>query len=190
MKPSTRRAIITLTGLVLASILAGCAGTRRATEYDPQYAEDLRQQATAVLQEDPEEAERLLVEALRVNPDSGPAYNNLGVLYFQRGELHNAAEQFLEAKTLMPQHPRPYVNLGLVHYRAGDIRKAIEYFDTALQIRPNYIYAVMYRAHAQITSDAIDDTTLPALRVIALQGTNEDWRNFGREWALRLEEED
>lgn len=188
MKPSMQRAIIPLTGLLLASILVGCTGTKRASEFDPEYAEDLRRQATAVLHEDPAEAERLLLEALRANPDSGPAHNNLGTLYFEQGELHRAAEQFFEAKSLMPRHPRPYVNLGLVHYRAGDIRKAIEYFDTALEIRPDFIFAIMYRAHAQITSDAIDESTLPALRVIALQGTSPEWRDFGRQWAIRLED--
>lgn len=52
---------------------------------------------------------------------NGPAHNNLGVLFLERGQLCKAANEFEWTRKLLPGHPDPRVNLALTLERAGSL---------------------------------------------------------------------
>src|SRR3954447_19477678 len=64
-------------------------------------------------------AEAALKAALTADVMFGPAHNNLGKIYFHKGELYLAAREFDYAMKLMPNQPEPANNLGLVFEARG-----------------------------------------------------------------------
>lgn len=76
-------------------------------------------------------AEASFKNAIRGDRSHGPAHNNLGRVYFQRGDLRQAAEAFSWAMEFMPDRAEPVNNLGLVFESAGKLDKSIELFRKA-----------------------------------------------------------
>lgn len=72
-----------------------------------------------------EEAEGMLRRAIAVNPESGQAQYNLGVLYEQRGELEQAFAQYRAAAAKRPQIPDLYLRLGRAYLQRDDADRAI-----------------------------------------------------------------
>ena len=135
--------------------------------------------AAGVMNERPEEAERLLREALTADLYHGPAHNTLGVVFLHRGDLYAAASEFEWARKLMPGHPDPRVNLALTLERAGRADDALESYGSALAVYPGYLPAMQGLARLQVRSGRIDERTPGLLREIALRGEAPAWR----EWA-------
>src|SRR5438105_4375258 len=67
------------------------------------------------------------LSGLKAAPDAYDAYNNLGVLYFQKQEYPQAIAAFREADRLQPKDPEISFNLGLALFRSGDYKAAIAY---------------------------------------------------------------
>lgn len=179
-----------LVALLIA--LAGCASTRNGpyapqteTARNPLEAQRLTREAVGVFDTDPEQAERLLREALTADLYHGPAHNDLGVLYLGRGELYAAASEFEWARRLLPGHPDPRLNLALTLERAGRIDEAIDEYRSALEVHPGHIQTVQAMTRCRLRhepGEAKDDPALAAdLREIAFHGENERWREWARE---------
>src|SRR5215813_9772856 len=119
--------------LVMSGIAAGCKSGAVGPYFPPvaatrqvQEAERLNVLAADMIDSNPEEAERVLREALTKDLFCGPAHNNLGVLLLKQTKLYEAAHEFEWARKLMPGHPDPRVNLGLALERAGKLADALE----------------------------------------------------------------
>jgi len=84
-----------------------------------------------------DEAIRLLTRALEIAPQFIEAMNNLGTIYFQRGDLRTAEDYFRKALAIEPEAFEPLVNLGGVLLAAGSGHEAIEYNQRAQELRPN-----------------------------------------------------
>lgn len=171
---------------------AGCASTGRSpynsvadAPRNPLVAQRLTQQAAELLERDPEEAERLLRDALAADLFHGPAHNNLGVIHLARNEMYLAAEEFEWARRLMPGHPDPRLNLAMTLERVGRFDDAIDEYRSALEVHPGHIQTVQALARCKLrhgSDDANDDPELVGdLREIALRGDRAEWR----EWARR-----
>ncbi len=65
-------------------------------------------------------------------PDNSRAYNNLGVVYKERGELDRAIEQFEKSLRANRSYTAVYYNLGDVQYRLGNYENAVVYLKQAL----------------------------------------------------------
>lgn len=121
--------------------LAACGSTRASdpspysepTEAlrDTVKAERLTKEAADLMTGDAAEAEELLHQALAADLFFGPAHNNLGVLFLQRGELYEAAHEFEWARKLMPGHPDPRFNLAMTLERAGQVEEALASYSAA-----------------------------------------------------------
>lgn len=72
-----------------------------------------------------EEGEQFLRRAIAVNPESGAAQYNLGVLYETRGDAEQAFAQFRAAAAKRPQIPDLYLRLGRAYLRRDDPDRAI-----------------------------------------------------------------
>jgi Tfp pilus assembly protein PilF len=65
-------------------------------------------------------------------PNNARAYNNLGVVYKERGEFDMAIEQFKKSIETDKNYTAVYYNLGDVQYRLGNYERAIAYLEEAL----------------------------------------------------------
>lgn len=180
--------------LLLVVLVAGCAARRnsvyeppREVQRDSARAEQLTRKAAPLVNSDPESAERLLRQALTADLYHGPAHNNLGVLYLNRGDLYEAAHEFEWAGKLMPGHPDPRMNLALTLERAGRIDKAMEAYATALEVYPNHLPTIQAVARLQVRYDRTDGRTPEMLEEIALRGDTQQWRDWATYQITRLE---
>lgn len=162
----------------------GCSGSH-ATREDPaasmprnqQRAAELTQQATRLIDSDPQEAMRLLRLAIDADLFHGPAHNNIGVILLNRGELYEAAEEFDWARRLMPGHPDPRINLGLALERGGKVEEALDAYASAIEVYPNHLPAMQALTRLQLRSGRDDEGTQELLAQIRQRG-DEEWRKW------------
>jgi len=77
--------------------------------------------------------------AIRLDPEFGNPYNDIGVYLMQQQKLDDAIPWLERAKNAKRYEPRhfPYINLGRVYLTKGMIQKAIEEFNGSLSINPD-----------------------------------------------------
>jgi len=103
-----------------------------------------------------EQAIDTLYSYISANPKSAPAWQELGIAFYEQGELVKAEDALAQANAIAPD-PRPNLYLGMTFERAGDIDRAIDAYQTALALGPS--------AKAQETIEA----PLNQLMVLKLQ---------------------
>jgi len=178
--------------ILIALVLVGCRAAPRGpytvqpeSARNPLEAQRLTQEAVLALDRNPEKAERLLREALTADLFHGPAHNNLGVIYLNRGELFEAAQEFEWARKLLPGLADPRLNLALTLERAGRIDDAIGEYRAALEVYPGHIQTLQAMTRCRVRyrpAEIPDDPAVEAdLREIALRGDSERWREWARE---------
>ena len=86
--------------------------------------------------------------AIDLNPNLTEVYNNLGLIYEQKGDYQKAIENFDRAIDLNPDFAGAYSNLGLVYERKKDHEEAIKNFDRAIDLNPNDVAAYNNRGIA------------------------------------------
>ena len=76
--------------------------------------------------------------AIRIDPDFGNPYNDIGVYLMQRQKLDEAIPWLEKAKQAKRYEPRhfPYLNLGHIYAAKGMINKALEEFRGVLRLNP------------------------------------------------------
>jgi tetratricopeptide (TPR) repeat protein len=72
------------------------------------------------------DAERLLREALRYDPELPQAHYQLGVLHEKRGDYPAALQSLKQAADLDPTYPEPHYNLSRIYQKLGDKSNARE----------------------------------------------------------------
>ncbi|MEQ8764775.1 MAG: tetratricopeptide repeat protein [Planctomycetota bacterium] len=176
------------------AVLFGCSSTDTTgsvyappteSERDPQRAHALTEEAATWITKDPEEAERLLREALTADLYHGPAHNNLGVLHLQHDKLYEAAHEFEWARKLLPGHPDPRLNLALVLERAGRPSEALDSYNAALEIAPEHVPTMQGLARLLVRTGREDPRLEGLFETIALRGENESWRQWARQQMSR-----
>lgn len=164
---------------------SGCAARqvgpyapRGDRERDTRRADEYNRRAADLMNDRPEEAERLLLEALSVDIFHGPAHNNLGVVYLRRGRLYEAAGEFEWARKLMPGHPDPRVNLAITLERAGRTEDAMASYRAALEVLPGDIGALQGLTRIELMNGRTTAETRDRLGIISIRGESEAWRNW------------
>ncbi|HWR20227.1 MAG TPA: tetratricopeptide repeat protein [Verrucomicrobiae bacterium] len=90
-----------------------------------------------------DEAIKECAAAIRVDPDFGNPYNDIGVYLIEKGQYDEAIpwlERAMVAKRYEPRH-YPHMNMGRVLMRKGKYQEAIRELKLALDIEPNYTAA-------------------------------------------------
>lgn len=87
---------------------------------------------------DVDRAERLCLRAIRLDPDFGNPYNDIGTFRLQRRDVTAAIQWFERAKRARRYEPRhfPFVNLGKLYLSLGMPDKALAEFEGALAHAP------------------------------------------------------
>jgi tetratricopeptide (TPR) repeat protein len=96
-----------------------------------------------------DEAERDFRQVLAADPQAGPAYANLGVVYMRRKQWTKALEMLHKAERLMPQVAGVRLNIGLAYYRQNEFLKAIPPFEAVVReqpdaLQPRYLLGLCY----------------------------------------------
>ncbi len=89
--------------------------------------------------------------AIRVEPEFGNPYNDIGVYLMQQGKLDEAIPWLEQAKLAPRYEPRhyPFSNLGTIYERKGRLSKALAEYKAALTIEPRHEPAVRAVARLQ-----------------------------------------
>lgn len=185
---------VAVLALVSVAVLSTGCGSSRPSAYDSASAatrdtvraQGLTQRAAAIIDEDPEKAEALLRDALGHDLFFGPAHNNLGVIYLQRGELYSAANEFEWARKLMPGHPDPRINLALTLEKAGQADDAAASYRAALEMAPLSVDAMTGLARLQIKTADTSGETAELLRKIERSTDDTELRSWARDQRLKL----
>jgi len=83
-----------------------------------------------------DEAIKLYLDGLKIDPNRAEAYNNLGICYRKKKQIPKAQEAYEMAIRLKPRFPEVYNNLGWLLLETGDIERAIAQFQKGLELAP------------------------------------------------------
>jgi tetratricopeptide (TPR) repeat protein len=83
-------------------------------------------------------AERLIRQALHINPDADTYQNNLGKALQGQGRLAEAADSYRRTVELNPEHVLAWNNLGKVHAELSQWDEAVAAFRRAVALRPDF----------------------------------------------------
>jgi predicted TPR repeat methyltransferase len=79
----------------------------------------------------------LYEELISENPSGSDAYNFMGILQFQQGNIDRAQELLRRAIQLQPDEPGPYNNLGNILRTIGNLEGALELYREAARLAPD-----------------------------------------------------
>jgi Tfp pilus assembly protein PilF len=81
--------------------------------------------------------------AIRIDPEFGNPYNDIGVYLIQRSQFDEAIPWLERAKLAKRYEPRhyPYTNLGSIYERKGMWREAMREYKEALHLEPRHLPA-------------------------------------------------
>lgn len=114
---------------------------------DPHVQELYGQAKTAQSQGDLATAIARYEEILRIAPRLGPAYNNLGALYFRQREYQKAARVLEAGLKISPAMPSASALLGISLFEMGEYGKARARLEAALRANAADSNAEMYLVH-------------------------------------------
>ena len=84
-----------------------------------------------------EEAEHLIVEALKIKPDNGYILDSLGWVHFKRNKIESALTHLKRALELLPGDANIMEHLGDVYLKIGRDQEALEQYRKALSLDPD-----------------------------------------------------
>src|SRR2546423_920318 len=90
------------------------------------------------------------------NPDCWMAYNNLGVVQFEKGNVDDAIEKYQRSLRLHPDYPEAHYNLGSALLQKGYASEAIRQCEEALKIQPDEPDALIVLGNAFMAKQDVD----------------------------------
>ena len=96
-----------------------------------------------------DEAEHDFQQVLQLDPNSGAAYANLGVVAMRRKQWGKAVSNLQKAERLMPQVPGVRLNIGLAYFRQNEFNNAIPPLESVVReqpaaAQPRYLLGLCY----------------------------------------------
>lgn len=141
-------------------------------------------------------------EALKVDPQFSPAYNNICSAYNMLGEYDKAIEACNKALKIDPTYqlaknnlkgaidgkkadqdlksnptPEKYINAGLVLHKRREYDKAIKYYEKAIQLKPDYALAYSNICSAYNDLGQFSKGIPYGEKAVALDPTNQRYKN-------------
>lgn len=82
-------------------------------------------------------AEKMYTRVLELDPENGPAHNNLGNLRQQQGDLEGAERAYRRALEIAPRYVEAQINLAALYSGQGHTAEALELYRQALELGGN-----------------------------------------------------
>ena len=124
---------------------------------------------SSILTDDESEKAEIYNTAIRLHPSDFRAYNNLGVLAYNRGDYSTAARYFSQAAGIDASAPEVKVNLGYLELLEGNVAAAESYITMGADAKAGdealgnlYIAQGDYGRAASLLEDANTNSTLLA----------------------------
>jgi tetratricopeptide (TPR) repeat protein len=116
---------------------ASIEAMRRVIAVDPQNASALNYlgYTYADLGENLDEAERLILEALKYKPDDGFITDSLGWVYYKKGDYQKALRYLKKASEIVPDDPVIQEHVGDAYLKLNDRASALKYYQKAMSKR-------------------------------------------------------
>ncbi len=89
-----------------------------------------------------EKAVEIFKRILKIEPKNYKVHYNLGIAYFNLGQVENALKAYYDAIKIKPDYKHCYYNIGLIYETKENLNKALTYYQKALDIDPTFPYAV------------------------------------------------
>ena len=102
------------------------------------------------------DAETLWRTTISKNPDCWMAYNNLGVLEFQKDKIDEAIDNYERSLRLHPDYAEAHYNFGSALLQKGQINEAIQQCEKALELQPSDSDAHVVLGNAYMAKQDID----------------------------------
>lgn len=100
--------------------------------------------------------ETLWRSTISKDPKSWMAYNNLGVVQLEKGNLERAIDDYERSLELHPEYPEALYNLGSALLQKGETDKAIALCEEALRLQPTDVDAHVVLGNALMTKEEVD----------------------------------
>ncbi len=139
-----------------------------------------------IKQEQWDQAEALLKQALAADVMFGPAHNNLGRVYFAKRQLYLAAWEFQYAIRLMPHHVEPRNNLGLVFEAASQLQQAEDQYAAALDLAPQHPEVISNLVRVKVRQGDKSADLVSLLEKLVLLDDRERWNDWAHRQLIRL----
>ncbi len=120
-------------------------------------------------------------EAIKVDPEFGPAYNNLGLVFFHEHDFFEASRAFEAAAEKWPESPEPLNNQGLVMESVARPFDAMELYAQAYELAPTDAEFLGNLLRAKVRMELIDDELLSQLHRLLLIEKRIEWQDWARE---------
>jgi len=85
-----------------------------------------------------DEAEKIILKLIELNPECADAYNVLASIYAQHDRLNQALPMFEKALQLDPHNPSYNSNYGNALQALGKINESLQYYKIAIELNPNF----------------------------------------------------
>jgi tetratricopeptide (TPR) repeat protein len=128
----------------------------------------------------------LLKEAVGIGPTDGPAQHLLGLVYFEQGDLYNAAVHLDLASRLLSDRFEPCYNLGRALEAGGQYDLAIRSYQRSLSRRLDHLETLENLARVRLKAGYRDEETLRLLNRCLDRERRADWLAWLQTEAERL----
>jgi DNA-binding response OmpR family regulator len=93
------------------------------------------------------DAEKVLMEAVKLNPKTVNIFNTLGILYRRRENYQEAIRAYRRAQKINPDDENILYNLGRLYLSIGNTKECIKNLDLALNLNPDFTEAKKLLSH-------------------------------------------
>lgn len=191
--------VLLAAGLLSAGLVGGCASEQHpyfAASMNKQFHEEaMHDKQIAEQAEDEQNWDKAIdynKQALRLEPDMGAAWNNLGQDLMKRGQAQDfvdAAQALKQAADLLPTDDRPYLNLGVLYHERGFSEEALRYFGLALERNPNRLESLRGAIASAKKLNKADDAGLARVNRALMMETDAHWRQIMEFERMRIQQE-
>ena len=81
-------------------------------------------------------------KALEIDPQYGPALNELAIIYRGTGDYEKSLELFRRYAAASPGDANPFDSMAWTYLRMGDLDQAYAKFKEALEVKPDFFYSL------------------------------------------------
>ena len=126
----------TLAATLLEEIMAGDPTMKKSLS--EVYVKALQGQAADLIQTESDQAGKLLLKALEMDPANISVLSNLGYVYMTRKNYSKAIETYLKVADLAPHLPDTFFNLGYVYAVTENYQQAKQMYRRVVELGPAF----------------------------------------------------